>query len=526
MMFRHAALAPWARRCRQALGALLTVTLAGLASAQAEHAADSAAHATTLPATVRAALAAAQLPPEALAVLVLPAEAPEQAPRLAWQIHQPMNPASVMKLVTTLAALDLLGPAYTWQTPVYLDGTLQGGVLRGNVYVQGQGDPQLVAERLWLLLQRLQAQGVQAIEGDIVLDRSAFPLGAHDPAAFDGEPLRPYNAAPDALLINYQTLTLSFVPDVAAGVARIAWLPPLAQWSAPESVPLAEPGTPCGEWQQALQPQWPEDLLTGYGAQTPRAPLRLRLAGRYPAACGERQWSVAVVPQQFAARAVEGMWRAVGGRLSGQVREGRVPAGLAPAFSTSSPPLAEVVRNINKFSNNVMTQQLLLTLGREQGTGGDFDSARQVLQRWWHQRLGAPAPVVDNGAGLSREARITAAQLGRLLQQAWALPVMPEFMASLPIAGVDGTLRRQQSRATGRAHLKTGSLRDVMAQAGYVTTAPGRRWVVVALVNHPNAGAARPVLQALLDWVVLAEGTPASAVPAERPERLTRAKPP
>ena len=133
---------------------------------------------------------------------------------------------------------------------------------------------------------------------------------------------------------------------------------------------------------------------------------------------------------------------------------------------------------------------------------------------------------MDNGAGLSREARITAAQLGRLLQQAWALPVMPEFMASLPIAGVDGTLRRQQSRATGRAHLKTGSLRDVMAQAGYVTTAPGRRWVVVALVNHPNAGAARPVLQALLDWVVLAEGTPASAVRAERPERLTRAKPP
>ena len=271
MMFRHAALAPWARRCRQALGALLTVTLAGLASAQAEHAADSAAHATTLPATVRAALAAAQLPPEALAVLVLPAEAPEQAPRLAWQIHQPMNPASVMKLVTTLAALDLLGPAYTWQTPVYLDGTLQGGVLRGNVYVQGQGDPQLVAERLWLLLQRLQAQGVQAIEGDIVLDRSAFQLGAHDPAAFDGEPLRPYNAAPDALLINYQTLTLSFVPDVAAGVARIAWLPPLAQWSAPESVPLAEPGTPCGEWQQALQPQWPEDLLTGYGAAVTEA---------------------------------------------------------------------------------------------------------------------------------------------------------------------------------------------------------------------------------------------------------------
>lgn len=179
------------------------------------------------------------------------------------------------------------------------------------------------------------------------------------------------------------------------------------------------------------------------------------------------------------------------------MREGRVPAGLAPAFSTSSPPLAEVVRNINKFSNNVTDPAALAHPGARAGcTGGDFDSARQVLQRWWHQRLGAPAPVVDNGAGLKPRGAHHHCTAGALAAaKAWALPVMPEFVASLPIAGVDGTLRRQQSRATGRAHLKTGSLRDVMAQAGYVTTAPGRRWVVVALVNHPNAGAARPVLQ-------------------------------
>ena len=208
--------------------------------------------ASVLPAEVQAALAAAKLPPEALAVVVADAEAPRKPPRLAWRAQVPVNPASVMKLVTTFAALDQLGPAYTWQTPVYLEGTLQGGTLQGNVYIQGRGDPKLVVERLWLLLRRLQAQGVHAIAGDIVLDRSAFSLGAHDPAAFDGEPNRPYNVAPDALLVNYQAIALTFVPDSAAGVARVSYEPPLAGLQFQASVPLAAPGTACGDWRQAL----------------------------------------------------------------------------------------------------------------------------------------------------------------------------------------------------------------------------------------------------------------------------------
>lgn len=193
-------------------------------------------------------------------------------------------------------------------------------------------------------------------------------------------------------------------------------------------------------------------------------------------------------PAAFSARAIEGMWRALGGTLAGQVRDGRVPAGLQPVFSTTSPALAEVVRDINKYSNNVMTQQVFLTLGLQKGGAGSFEAARDALQRWWRQRLGGDAelPVVDNGVGLSREARISAQALARMLQLAWAAPVMPEYLASLPIAGVDGTLRRSTSRAAGAAHLKTGSLRDVMAVAGYVHAANGRRQVLVAIANHPN----------------------------------------
>ena len=109
--------------------------------------------------------------------------------------------------------------------------------------------------------------------------------------------------------------------------------------------------------------------------------------------------------------------------------------------------------------------------------------------------------MIDNGSGLSRETRLTAQQLARLLQSAWASPVMPELMASLPVSGTDGTLTR--SKATpGRAHLKTGSLRDVAGVAGYVLAHNGRRYVVVAVVNHPNANAARPAIDALVQWAI------------------------
>jgi len=456
---------------------------------------------TSLPSAARAALTQAKVPPEALAVLIAEVQSHNAAPRLAWRADAAVNPASVMKLVTTHAALDLLGPAFAWETPVYLDAVPQAGHLRGNVYIQGRGDPKLVVERLWLLLRRLRAQGIATIEGDIVLDRTAFQIMARDAALFDGEPWRPYNVAPDALLLNFNAVVMEFVPDVAAGIARVQYTPPLARMQLPASVPLwtanTAQGKVCGDWRAGLQANFAE-------------PARIRFDGKYPLACGSRQWAAALAqPRSFAARAVEGMWRTLGGQLLGQVREGTTPTGLQPIFSSTSPTLLEVVRDINKHSNNVMAQQVFLTLGLENGGTGSLEAARNVVVQWWQQRVGTDVPlVIENGSGLSRQARLTASGLARMLQRAWNSPVMPELLASLPISGVDGTLRRSQSRvARGRgktgaaaAHLKTGTLRDVTAMAGYVHAASGKRYVLVAIINHANAAAARPALEALVDW--------------------------
>lgn len=441
------------------------------------------AWAQPLPAEIDAALARARLPGEAVTIVVADAQG-RLPPRVWHRADAPVNPASVAKLATTFAALELLGPAFTWSTPVFVDGPVREGVLQGNLYLQGQGDPRLVVERLWHLMRRVQGLGIRRISGDIVLDRSAFELAPQDPAAFDGEPLRAYNAAPDALLVNYRALVLHFTPQ--GQEAQVQLEPPQAGVQVPAQVPLA--GGECGDWRAALRADF-------------RDTTRIRLDGAYPASCGPRAWPLgAPDPQAHAARAVAGMWQEVGGQLGGTVREGRVPAGLQPVLQAVSPTLGEVIRDVNKFSNNVMAQQVFLTLSlRLRGTG-TIAGSREVLQQWWRERLGTEPPTVDNGSGLSRDERITGAQLTRLLQHAWASPLMPEFIASLPVTGMDGTARRTGTRSAGLAHLKTGSLRDVTGVAGYVHAPGGRRWVLVAIANHPNASAMRPVIDALVEW--------------------------
>jgi D-alanyl-D-alanine carboxypeptidase/D-alanyl-D-alanine-endopeptidase (penicillin-binding protein 4) len=437
-----------------------------------------------LPPEIDAALVRAGLPRDAIVLLVADAQA-KTPPRLSHRAGVSVNPASIAKLATTFAALELLGPAFTWATPVYLDGSVREGTLHGNLYIKGQGDPKLVAERLWLLLRRVQGLGIRSIAGDIVLDQGAFETVAQDPGAFDGEPLRPYNAAPEALLLNFKSLVMTFTP--LGGQAQVHVEPPLAGLAVPAGVPLAAGA--CGDWRTALKADFSD-------------PRRIRFAGGYPAACGERIWPLAYAdPGSYAARAVAGLWQQMGGGLAGQVRAGAVPAGLAPAFELQSPTLAEVVRDINKFSNNVMAQQLFLTLSLQQNGVGTFEGSRAVMRQWWRERLGdGELPAFGNGSGLSRDERISAQQLARLLQAAWASPLMPELIASLPVAGVDGTMRRARGKVAGLAHLKSGSLRDVTGVAGYVHAASGKRYVVVAIANHPQAHAARPAIEALIDW--------------------------
>ena len=461
-----------------------------------------------LPASVQKALKTARLPTTAMRVVVAPLDA-ESPALLSIGAHRSINPASVMKLVTTYAALDLLGPEYRWQTGFYTTAPLERGVLQGDLYVRGGGDPKWVLERIQADFAALQNQGVRAIAGDLVLDHGGFDVPSKAPGDFDGEHLRPYNVTPDALLVNFKSVLLHFTPDPIAGVAHVRSEPPLAGLSVDASVPLTTRA--CVDWRTRLQADFSD-------------PNAIRLLGSYAQACGEQVWPVAYQdPTSYAARALEGLWRQSGGTLTGRVRSGTTPTAARLLLAADSLPLRDIIADVNQFSNNVMAQQVFLSLatptpgapphmseisGRSASPPvvAGFERSREVLARWWTQTFGSgvAAPVVDNGSGLSRQERITPQALMHLLRHAAQHPQALPFVQSLSVAGVNGTTRRMAQRpnslANGRAWIKTGTLRDVAGIAGYVDTRSGRRLVIIGFIHHERANQGRSALDALLEW--------------------------
>lgn len=448
-----------------------------------------AANARELPEPVRAALARAGVPASAAAVVVEPVAGGPAA--VFHRAQVPMNPASVMKLITTYAALDLLGPAFTFHTDVLTTGELAGGVLDGDLVIRGGGDPKLTYERLWQIANQLRVRGVREIRGDLVLDRGYFAPASHDPARFDNDPRRAYNVGPDALLVNFQAVEFHFIPE-GEGV-RVAPEPNLPNVEVVSRLKLGR--EPCGAWRRNLKQ---EIERTGLLAT-------VMFSGSYPADCGENSWALAVFDgPQFTESVWRWVWSGVGGTLRGTVRAGTAPADARLLYRYDSEPLANLVRDTNKFSNNVMARHLFLALSAERnGGGGNTAASARLIGEWLQSRdVVAPELVMENGSGLSRDERASAATLAAVLRSAWSSPLMPELAASLPVFAVDGTFKSRPSAAAGgQAHLKGGTLTGVQSMAGYVLDAKGRRWIVVMILNHPNANAAQPALDALVEWV-------------------------
>jgi D-alanyl-D-alanine carboxypeptidase/D-alanyl-D-alanine-endopeptidase (penicillin-binding protein 4) len=444
-----------------------------------------------LPEPVAQALARAKIPEASVAFYVH--EIGSDRPLVAYGDERVLNPASTMKLVTTYAGLELLGPAYAWNTEAYGSGPLVNGVLDGDLILKGQGDPKLTIENFWLLLRNLRARGVREIRGDLILDRSFFSREEYDASRFDEQPTRPYNTGPDALLVNFKAVTVQFIPDPEARTVRLLIEPLLPHITVVNNLRLTDGA--CGYWLSQIKTDVQGNADTA----------RLAFSGNYALDCGEQARSFSVLGhREYLAGLFSVLWHELGGIFTGTTRDGPVPPGARLLASAKSHALSEIVRDINKYSNNVMARQLFLTLGAlGEGAPASGDKASRTIKQWLATKgLSFPELVLENGSGLSRVERITAKHLGQLLLAAYSSPVMPELIASLPLAAVDGTMRKRLSRAVvaGQAHIKTGSLSNVRSIAGYVLDSRGRRTVVVFIVNHANAGNAQPVQDALLQW--------------------------
>lgn len=436
-----------------------------------------------MPRAVALALSQAGIPDSHVAAVVQDIDAAE--PSLLHGGERALNPASVMKLITTLAVLDTFGPAHTFKTRVLLDGPLRDGVLDGRLILQGGGDPALTRERFWRLLREIRARGVREIRGDVLIDSSYYQIDPLDPAAFDDAPLRPYNATPAALLVDFNTIDLRL--DSHAGGVDARFDPALAAPSLDNQVRIVD--GPCN----GARP----DMTMQEGT--------LRLGGPYPSACGLRVIPLNLLPASATAAAwFRELWAELGGSLQGSIVTGMAPPTASPLLDFDSPPLAQLVRDVNKYSNNVMAQMLYLNLGAaQQQAPATWDKAERALRDWLAARgIECGALVVENGAGLSRVERISAFALAKLLRWAALQPSWFEYAASLPAVGLEGTQKKRlkDSLARGQAWLKSGSLKDVRNLAGYARTPNGGHRVIVFLINHENAAAAGPAQDALVEW--------------------------
>lgn len=441
-----------------------------------------------LPYEVESELRRARIPVKATATLIQ--EVDSRAALISMNVKAPFNPASTMKLVTTAAGLELLGPTHAWKTLALTSARQHHGVLDGDLIIQGTGDPKFLMQDMWLFLRKIRAAGIREIRGNLVLDRSAFEDRPFDAAAFDNSPEKAYNAGPDALLLNYGALHFGFAPNETGNGVNVRLDPPLADF--PIAAPTLSEGG-CNGWKERLE----ADI----------SPRGARFGGSYPADCGEMLWSMH--PYRMSANEYFGavfrqMWHDAGGTIRGVVTSGTAPADARPVAEWTSPMLPEIIRDINKFSNNVMTRQLLLSIALQQGAPAKPEQGANAIKAWLAgKHINTPELIIENGSGLSRIESISAGTMGKMLQAMWRSPLMPEFISSLPLAGQDGTMRRRvkEMNVSGKAHIKTGALKEVRTMAGYVLAASGRRYVVVSFINHPNASGGRTAQDALLEWV-------------------------
>jgi D-alanyl-D-alanine carboxypeptidase/D-alanyl-D-alanine-endopeptidase (penicillin-binding protein 4) len=445
-----------------------------------------------LPIPVQSALNFRSIPHDSLSVYIEDIASGDVI--LAFNEAVPRNPASVEKMVTTLVALDALGPTYTWKTDVHILGEVHDGVLDGDLLLKGYGDPYLVTERLWQLTRKIRQSGIDRIDGKLLIDDSYFDIGDYDPAAFDREPLRAYNVAPNALLTNFKVVRFYFEPNDSSTGVNVTLDPDLENVEVVNRLKLASGA--CRGYQRGI-------------AITPDASFRkITFSGSFPAGCDYYVMDrTALAHNEFTYGLFRTLWQESGGEISGSWSNTVVADDIEPWFSYESLPLADVITKVNKHSNNVMARQLLYTLAAEKyGPPGTEEKGRQFVREWLATNgMDMAELTLDNGAGLSRESRMTVRQLGDLLRFAYKSPYMPEYLSSLALSGLDGTLSRRFRRGTltGMAHMKTGSLDHVSAFAGYFQSRSGNRYIVVTMQNYNNVhrGPGEEVQEAVLRWL-------------------------
>lgn len=467
-----------------------------------------------IPKLVATSLEKNQIPKDAVSISVIEIEPGNSGKHtgkriLGWRPEAVMNPASTMKLLTTLSALDILGPQYRWRTNIYTDGIIRQGTLKGNLYLQGTGDPKLIPEELAKMMKELQNLGIRKIDGNLFFDRSAYAPSVMEHNTIDGESFRAYNVPPDPLLYAFRTLSFQLGKSPTADFIDISYTPTLSGLKISNQMQLVN--RPCDNWKSSISFKLEPD-----GVINSDQALTAQFSGALPSACKVVNFNiVALDANTFLTQGFTAAWELAGGTWTRSPigKDGNVPLAARLLLQFEGIKLADDVVDINKYSNNVMARQVLLTLAIEKiGKPATTVNGGLVIQSWLKQNgLNFTNLAIENGSGLSRNEAISAEQMNQLLLIARNLPVHEVFYNSLPIAGADGTMRNRllgqlrkflHLKKKPEARIKTGSLADVRAISGYVLSKSGKLYAVTSFINHPSAWRGLEAHDQLLIWLM------------------------
>ncbi len=444
-----------------------------------------------LPWNVRTLLQKSNVNPNTMGAFIL--RIGDKQPMMVFNENNPKVPASVMKLVTTYAALGALGANYRWPTEVYMTGNLRGGTLNGNLIIKGYGAPDFNTVGLRQIIKQLRNKGVRNINGNVVFDTSYFQPPHIDPGAFDGKRYETYNAQPDALLFNEKTS--EFIVQNVRGR------------------PSVYSPTPAHNVRVVNNIKSVRSRCRG-SARSPRMSIAsnqnqhvVTFSGRYSTRCGKRNYKKAITDSSnmiFAS--LKQHWqRDAGGKFNARFARGTTPRNARLLYRHMSAPLSQIIQEVNKKSNNLMARQVMLTIGaRKLGAPSTPRKSELAIKQWLNsQGLKFPELRIENGSGLSRWSRISARHIGELLLHAYRSPHRHLLSNSLAVAGRDGTMKKRLrgTPVAGRGRFKTGTLKDTRAIAGYVRGVDGRDYIVAILHNDVTARRrGKKAHDALIQW--------------------------
>ncbi len=390
--------------------------------------------------------------------------------------NQLFIPASNLKLITTAASLKSLGPNYRFSTRLYTTGKLEGNTLYGDLYIKGYGDPKLVTEQMWLLVNELQNLPIRKIVGNIIADDTFFDPVSRVKTWKKTGGSEAYNAPLGALSFNFNTVTVYVSPGNNSGDKPRVILEPETQYLRIANQARTLKRGKRGQLIVNRVDRGAYDEITimgGISRSRPRARYFVNITD----------------PTNYALSVFKEYLGQAGVEVIGESFSGTVPKGAKLLINHKSEPLALALRGLNKFSNNFVAEQILKTLAAEKfGPPGTTEKGLRILNDYL-QSLGFSKDkyTIVDGSGLSRQNRLTPHQIVKVLDVVREdLSIFPEFISALGVMGVDGNVKQRMNgiEESQKARVKTGTLNSVSALSGYFQSLDGERFAFSILMNE------------------------------------------